>query len=90
MADIAQHGNGAPAPLGGIAISSLTPREYVGVILAILASLFGGIVLGPEVALVATGSVVGTVIAKRMRFTDPEDAKKIVGVGAVGSVMAGT
>ena len=81
-------GDAGHAPLGGIAISPLTPREYVGVILAILASLFGGVVLGPEVALVATGSVVGTVIAKRMRFTDPEAAKKIVGVGALGAILA--
>lgn len=81
-------GDAGHAPLGGIAISPLTPREYVGAILAILASLFGGIVLGPEVALVATGSVVGTVIAKRMRFSDPEDVKKIVGVGALGAILA--
>ena len=81
-------GDAGHAPLGGIAISPLTPREYVGVILAILASLLGGVVLGPEVALVATGSVVGTVIAKRMRFTEPEDAKKIVGAGALGGSLS--
>lgn len=81
-------GDAGHNPLGGIAVSPLTPREYVGVILAILASLFGGIVLGPEVALVATGSVVGTVVAKAMGFTDARDVKRIVGLGALGAILA--
>lgn len=81
-------GDAGHAPLGGIAVSPLTPREYVGVILAILASLFGGIVLGPEVALVATGSVVGTVLAKAFGFTDAKDQKKVVGFGALGAILA--
>lgn len=76
------------APLGGIAVSPLTPKEYVGAILAILASLFGGIVLGPEVALVATGSVVGTMFAKWFGFTDVKDQKKVVGFGALGAILA--
>lgn len=76
------------APLGGIAVSPLMPKEYVGAILAILASLFGGIVLGPEVALVATGSVVGTMFAKWFGFTDVKDQKKVVGFGALGAILA--
>jgi len=51
-------GDAGHSPLQGIAVSGLTPQEYLGAILAIGASLIGGIVLGPEVALVATGSVV--------------------------------
>lgn len=81
-------GDTGHSPIGGIAVSPLTPRDYVGAILAILASLWGGIVLGPEVALVATGSMVGTVTAKALRFTDPATQKKIVGVGALGAILA--
>lgn len=81
-------GDAGHSPLGGIAVSPLTPREYVGVILAILASLFGGIVLGPEVALVATGSVIGTVIAKAMGHSDAKDIKRVVGFGALGAILA--
>lgn len=81
-------GDAGHSPIGGIAISSLTPKEYVGAILAIFASLWGGIVLGPEVALVATGSVVGGVVAKRMAFSDANDAKKIVGFGALGAILS--
>lgn len=81
-------GDTGHAPLAGLAVSSMTPKEYLGAILAILASLFGGVVLGPEVALVATGSVVGTLVAKGMRFSDPKDAKKVVGFGALGAILA--
>lgn len=81
-------GDTGHSPIGGIAVSPLTPRDYVGAILAILASLWGGIVLGPEVALVATGSMVGTVTAKGMHLTDPATQKKVVGFGALGALLA--
>ncbi len=84
----AKVGDAGHAPLGGIAVSPLEPKEYVGVILAILASLFGGIVLGPEVALVATGSVIGTLFARWFGFTDAKDQKKVVGFGALGAILA--
>ena len=81
-------GDTGHSPIGGIKVSALTPRDYVGAILAILASLWGGVVLGPEVALVATGSMIGTVTAKGMGFTDPAAQKKIVGFGALGAILA--
>ena len=81
-------GDGGHSPLAGLAVSGMTPQQYLGAILAILASLFGGVVLGPEVALVATGSVVGTLIAKWMRFGDAKNAKKIIGFGALGAILA--
>ncbi len=81
-------GDAGHSPIGGIKISSITPKEYVGVILAIVASLWGGVVLGPEVALVATGSMMGGLVAKGMHFTDPQDQKKIVGLGALGAILA--
>jgi H+/Cl- antiporter ClcA len=81
-------GDTGHSPINGIAVSPLTPRDYVGAILAILASLWGGVVLGPEVALVATGSMVGTVTAKAMRHTDAATQTKVVGVGALGAILA--
>jgi H+/Cl- antiporter ClcA len=81
-------GDTGHSPIGGIKVSALTPRDYVGAILAILASLWGGIVLGPEVALVATGSMVGTVTAKGMRFADPASQKRVVVFGAIGAILA--
>jgi H+/Cl- antiporter ClcA len=81
-------GDTGHSPMGGIKISPLTPKEYVGAILAILASLWGGIVLGPEVALVATGSVVGGLAAKVMGVRDAAGTKKVVGFGALGAILA--
>jgi len=81
-------GDAGHSPLGGIKVAGLTPKEYVGAILAILASLWGGVVLGPEVALVASGSVVGGLVAKWLKFVDPKDEKKIVGFGALGAILA--
>ena len=76
------------SPIGGIKVSGLTPKEYLGAILAIFASLWGGVVLGPEVALVATGSVIGGIAAKSMRITESKVVTKVVGVGALGGILA--
>lgn len=81
-------GDAGHSPMQGIAVSGLTPQQYVGAILAIAASLIGGIVLGPEVALVATGSVVGTMVAKWMGINDAKSVKKVVGLGALGAILA--
>ncbi|MHC8495604.1 MAG: chloride channel protein [Actinomycetes bacterium] len=81
-------GDDGHSPLAGIKITSLTPREYVGAILAILVSLFGGAVLGPEVALVATGSVVGGLAVRWLKASGTESAERIVRVGALGAILA--
>ncbi len=81
-------GDTGHSPLGGIKVSPLTPKEYLAAILAILASLWGGAVLGPEVALVATGSVIGGLVAKTLKVTDSKDVKKVVGFGALGALLA--
>lgn len=81
-------GDDGHSPIGGIAVSPLTPKQYVGVILAIFATLWGGAVLGPEVALVATGSMIGTVFASRFGITEKTDATKVVGLGALGAILA--
>lgn len=73
------------SPLGGIALSSLSPRQYGPVIATIAVSLIGGAVLGPEVALVSTGSVVGFVVGRWLRAPDQ---RKIVAAGAGGAVLA--
>ena len=81
-------GDSGHSPMGGIKVSGLTPKEYLGAILAIFASLWGGVVLGPEVALVATGSVIGVIAAKSMRITESKVVTKVVGVGALGGILA--
>ncbi|NQU36475.1 MAG: hypothetical protein HQ526_02625 [Actinobacteria bacterium] len=55
-------------PLGGIAINPITAKDYPTVIGAIAITLVGGLVLGPEVAMVSTGAFVGTVIGNKTRM----------------------
>lgn len=81
-------GDNGHAPIAGIAVSPLTPQQYVGVILAILATLWGGAVLGPEVALVSTGSMIGTVLARRFGITDAKGSTSVIGLGAIGAILA--
>lgn len=89
-----QHGNDGHNPLLGIAITPLTGRDYVAVIGAILATLIGGLVLGPEVAMVSTGAAVGTAIASRVGMQIKQGAT--IGAGAAilalfaGPVLNGT
>jgi H+/Cl- antiporter ClcA len=81
-------GDAGHSPLSGMGVSPLTPREYLGAILAIIASLWGGVVLGPEVALVATGAMVGGLAARGMGVVVAQDVKKVVGFGALGAILA--
>ena len=81
-------GDSGHSPIGGIKVSGFTPKEYLGAILAIFASLWGGVVLGPEVALVATGSVIGGIAAKWTRIIESKVVTKVVGVGALGGILA--
>ncbi len=78
-------GDDGHEPLTGIHVAALTPRQFVDVILAILATLLGGLVLGPEVALVSTGAVVGTVVA---RVTRTDAVEEVAGIGALAAILA--
>lgn len=78
-------GDSGHSPMAGIHVAPLTPKEYLNAILAILVSLLGGAVLGPEVALVSTGAVIGGLVAKLMKVADP---KRVVGASAVGAILA--
>jgi len=78
---LGDHGH---SPLGGITISAYTPRAYLDAILAIAASLIGGLVLGPEVALVSTGAVIGGLVAK----ATGADPTRVVTASALGALLA--
>jgi H+/Cl- antiporter ClcA len=78
-------GDDGHEPLKGIAITPLGPGPYVNVILAIVLTLLGGLVLGPEVAMVATGSVVGTLIG---RWRAPDAVLDLTSWGALAAILA--
>ncbi|MCH9815479.1 MAG: chloride channel protein [Actinomycetia bacterium] len=72
-------------PLGGISAAPISVPDYPFVLAAILATLAGGLVLGPEVALVSTGSVIGGFIGSKQ--PNP-DMGKAVGVGVIFGLLA--
>ncbi|MFT6565081.1 MAG: hypothetical protein ACJAY5_001844, partial [Actinomycetes bacterium] len=84
VAVIRRRGNDGHNPLSGIAINPIPARDYPSVIGAIACTLIGGLVLGPEVALVSTGAFVGTVIGTKTGV----NLKVAVPVGAVSAILA--
>lgn len=78
-------GDTGHSPIGGIKVHPLTPRAYLAAILAIFASLVGGAVLGPEVALVSTGAVIGGLVAKAFKVANP---RRVVSASAGGAILA--
>ncbi len=78
------HGNDGHNPMFGIALNPISGRDYPSIIGAIAATLIGGLVLGPEVAMVSTGAVIGTAIAKRTGIP----VKNGTGVGAGAAILA--
>jgi H+/Cl- antiporter ClcA len=78
-------GDDGHEPLTGIHVAALVPGQYLNVILAIVATLLGGLALGPEVALVSTGAVIGTVLARLFRT---DEVASLAGLGALAAILA--
>jgi H+/Cl- antiporter ClcA len=66
-------GHGAHRPLDGLGFD-IGPRAVVSVVVAALLSLTAGAVLGPEAPLMAVGSAVGALVARRL----PPDARHVL------------
>ena len=81
-------GRGGPSPAAGFALHAPpTPVQLPGVILAALATLVFGVVLGPEMPLIAIGGGLGVLVTRiNRRRTVPEQAVRIL--GATGSFAA--
>lgn len=81
-----QHEANGHSPLSGFAIEEVPGRIYPWLLGSVVATLFGGLVLGPEMALVLTGCVVGTVVVHRgMNIRLPLALQ--IGVGAAILVL---
>jgi len=84
-------GGAGHAPLEGLSLDPAHPMHLPGILLAGLATLAGGIVLGPEAPLVALGLVLGAVAAQLLRVPEAE-GKALVLAGAfaaMATVFAG-
>ena len=79
-----RHGNDGHSPVGGISFAPVSARDYPTVIGAIVVSLAGGLVLGPEAAMVCTGAVIGTVVGSKFGLP----IKTSVGFGSAAAILA--
>jgi H+/Cl- antiporter ClcA len=81
-------GRGGASPAAGFALHAPpTPVQLPGVILAALATLVFGVVLGPEMPLIALGGGLGVLITRlNRRRAAPEQAVRVL--GATGSFAA--
>ena len=84
-------GGGGHTPLEGLGLQPPQPSHMAGILLAALATLASGIVLGPEAPLVAIGLVLGAMGARLLRAPEPEGKALVVAgaFGAMATVFAG-
>ena len=80
-------GNGGPSPAGGFAIHGApTPSQLPGIILAALATLVFGAVLGPEMPLIAIGGGLAVLATRAARRQVPAQAVTVL--ASAGSFAA--
>ncbi len=79
-------GNGGHSPADGFSAGQTLPEYLPGVILAALASLSLGVVIGPEAPLIALGSGLGMLAIRLVRRDTPATTQAVV--AAAGSFAA--
>lgn len=80
-------GDGGKPPIGGLSSGSTPPLHAPGVILAALGSLPFGAVLGPELPVIALGTVVG-VLANRFARLGGREAAVLSNAGSFSAISA--
>lgn len=80
-------GHGGHSPLEGISTAPIRPSELPSILLAGLATLALGLVLGPEAPLIALGLGLG-VIAVRLVRVEQTEAQLLVLAGAFAAIAA--
>jgi len=80
-------GNGGPSPAGGFKVHGApAPSALPGVVLAALATLCFGLVLGPEMPLIALGGGLAVLAVRLARRPVPDQAKAVL--ASAGSFAA--
>lgn len=79
-------GDGGHSPIEGLSMTAVHPRDAASVVLAALATLPFGIVLGPEAPLIALGAAAGTWLTQRARLA--EHARVSMGIAGSGAAMS--
>jgi H+/Cl- antiporter ClcA len=80
-------GHGGHSPLEGLGLGAIELRHLPGILLAALATLGLGLVLGPEAPLIALGLAVGSVAARLVRVGETE-TQLLVLAGAFAAIAA--
>jgi H+/Cl- antiporter ClcA len=80
-------GHGGHSPLEGLGMGVVDPRDLASIVVGALASLGGGIVLGPEGPLIAIGLGLGVVAARLVRVGATE-LQLLVLAGAFAAIAA--
>jgi H+/Cl- antiporter ClcA len=80
-------GHGGHSPLEGLGMSALEPRDLSSILLAAVASLGLGLVLGPEAPLIALGLGLGVVAARLVRSGET-GSRLLVLAGAFAAIAA--
>jgi H+/Cl- antiporter ClcA len=80
-------GHGGHSPLEGLGMGAVRPVELPSILLAALATLGLGLVLGPEAPLIALGLGLGSVAARLVRL-DGTEAQLLVLAGAFAAIAA--
>ncbi len=71
-------GTGGHIPANGLNPAPTQPIELPGVLLAALASIGFGIVLGPEAPLIAMGGAIGFLIIRLLRRDAPDEVQQVI------------
>jgi len=80
-------GGGGHSPLEGLSTGAVRPVEVPGILLAALATLAFGLVLGPEAPLIALGLGLGA-LAVRVVRVDETESRLLVLAGAFSAIAA--
>ena len=80
-------GHGGHSPLEGLGMGAVRPIELPSILLAALATLGLGLVLGPEAPLIALGLGIGSMAVRLVRL-DGTEAQLLVLAGAFAAIAA--
>jgi H+/Cl- antiporter ClcA len=82
-------GRGGHIPARGLATGGATqPRDLPGIMLAAIASISLGVVLGPEAPLIALGSALGLISIRLLRRDAPDQVQTIVAAAGTFAAMS--
>ena len=81
-------GRGGHIPYEGISPGTATPVELPGILLAALATLGLGLVLGPEAPLIALGGGLGALAVRLVKKDTPDRAVAVLAASAAFAAIA--